>query len=216
VSPAKNNPPHSGKITDIKSVKRDTERVAIFFEDVYIGSLSVSRLSSLNLTVGQELTEEELEGLLEETEITKATLSSLKLLSYRARSEKEIRDRLKLKGFTERIITRVIDKLYGWDYLNDRDFARSWVKHRTTGKKPYGSKYIRYELRQKGIDEELINEVLSKIDETKLCEKAGNEVLKRLMKKYKDIELRERIYQHLIRRGFPPNIVIEIIEKLQI
>lgn len=206
--------PASGIITDLKPVMRNPSRVSIFVEEIYIGTISTSRLNDLNLTVGSELSETDLEILLEETEITKATLSSLNLLSYRARSEDEIRSRLKRKGFSSPVVDRVIEKLNSWDYLDDKEFARSWVKHRTKRKSPYGSKYIRYELNMKGVDKEIIDEVLEDVDDHTLCDKSAKVAHKRYEKKYEGIKLREHLYAHLVRRGFPSPVVVDVIEEI--
>jgi regulatory protein len=202
------------KITDIKPVQKDPSRVAIFVDDLYIGSLNVSRLYELRLEIGLNINEEQLNNLLEETEITKATLSSLNLLSYRSRSEDEIRKRLEFKGFSRDIINKVIKKLYNWEYLDDFKFANSWVKHRTERKKPYGSRYIRYELIKKGVSKETIDRVLKDIDEQELCLKAGKEALRRYKKKYEGQKLKEHLYGHLVRRGFPITIILDVLDSL--
>ena len=75
-------------------------------------------------------------------------------LGVRNRSEKEIRDYLAKKHASEDIIDRIISKLYSFNYLNDEAFARGWVRSRAHSR-PKGKIALHYELRQKGISDEL-------------------------------------------------------------
>ena len=137
------------------------------------------------------------------------------LLKFRARSEKEIRDRLKQKGFPSEIIAQVIEYLYRLKYLNNREFAIAWVNSRLV--KPLGLGRITLELRQKGISNEIIAETLDNIRgkyreyDTVL---ALAKVKLNKMKGIEDAKARRRIYTFLAHRGFNLDTINEVMDNL--
>lgn len=85
-------------------------------------------------------------------------------LGIRARSEKEIRDYLIKKKASDEIIEKMISLLYEQKFLNDEEFARSWVRSRARSR-PKGKRLLQIELAQKGIAKDVIEQVLSEDQE---------------------------------------------------
>src|SRR3990170_1905376 len=84
---------------------------------------------------------------------------SLKYLSYRDRSVKEVYDYLLRKNFVEDTINSVLKKLIDLKFLNDEEFARQWIESRQKHKGK--SKFVlKQELRMKGIDSGMIDHTL--------------------------------------------------------
>ncbi|MCL4353865.1 RecX family transcriptional regulator [Patescibacteria group bacterium] len=79
----------------------------------------------------------------------------LHFLSFRPRSEKEIKDYLNKKKVEPSIVEKVINNLKEHRFINDIEFASWWIDQRTRVK-PRAWKIIQYELKQKGINEEII------------------------------------------------------------
>ncbi|MFZ5800326.1 MAG: regulatory protein RecX [Candidatus Omnitrophota bacterium] len=145
-----------------------------------------------------------------------AKQAAYKLLKCRDRSEKEICQRLKLKGFSQEVIRQAVEHLYKLNYLDDRRFAKAWVASRLN--KPLGIRRIVLELKQKGIGQDLINEVLAEISPTYDEHSAAWDLLKAKFKNLKmndDDQLRRRIFSFLIRRGFSLSTATQIIEELK-
>lgn len=146
----------------------------------------------------------------------KAKDCAYRLLSYRPRSVKEISERLKKKGFTSSTIKKTIKYLSEINYLNDEDFAKTWVRTRLQ-LKPVGLALLRYQLRQKGVASETIEkafaECASQYDE---CEAAGELALSR-RRRYRGLRCRQkvkrRLYQYLHRRGFAQDAILEAIRQ---
>lgn len=84
----------------------------------------------------------------------------LHFLSFRPRSEKEVRDNLLKKKASSEIIEKIVAWLKENRFLNDEDFAKWWVEQRARFK-PRGIRIIKLELRQKGISQEIIDNVIS-------------------------------------------------------
>src|SRR3989344_6604171 len=80
---------------------------------------------------------------------------ALKFLSYRPRSEKEIRDKLKKKKASEETINKIILRLKENNFINDEEFVRWWIEQRTNFK-PRSLRLIKMELKQKGVSNDLI------------------------------------------------------------
>jgi len=103
---------------------------------------------------------EEMKRWVDEEKFKKARAYALKLLSYRERSRWEVRDRMKKRGYEDRLIEQVLRYLETHNFINDERFAQEWGENHI--KKGYGRKRIYFELRQKGLEADL-NEARRKI-----------------------------------------------------
>jgi regulatory protein len=140
---------------------------------------------------------------------------SYRYLSIRNRSEKEMRDYLIKKNAAAEIIEKIIVSLKEKKFLNDETFARSWVLGRAR-LKPKGTAFIKMELRQKGISQELIEKVLSEIQDEipDELEQAKRLIIKRIeqMRDKPRQEVYAKIGGFLSRRGFSWDIVKKAID----
>jgi regulatory protein len=89
-------------------------------------------------------------------------------LSYRARSEKEIRQNLKKHEYPEDAIEYTLTRLRDNRLANDNEFAQAWVENRSTFR-PRSRRALTMELRQKGLDEETVKQAVSNVDEEALA-----------------------------------------------
>jgi regulatory protein len=115
-------------------------------------------LVGCGLRVGQPITPERLEEITAAETLRRAKESAFQLLSYRDRSEKEITDRLGRRGYEEPVIAAVRDYLRTAGYLDDAGFARRWIADRGSSR---GRRALNYELRQKGVDAEILTEAMA-------------------------------------------------------
>lgn len=137
---------------------------------------------------------------------------ALRFLSFRPRSEKEIRDYFKKKKVEESLISKIINKLKDYNFLNDEEFTKWWIEQRTKFK-PRSLRLIKIELRQKGISDEIIDFVMSNFK----CQISNDkELAKKLVEKklikYKNLPKEvvfRKISQILISKGFSYEIVKE-------
>lgn len=141
---------------------------------------------------------------------------ALKFLSYRPRSEKEVRGNLKKKKASDSTIDLIINKLKEQRFLNDNEFTKWWIEQRTIVK-PTGLRVIKMELKQKGIGRELVDEVISSLEEVPHDEMAmARDLVQRKISKYRDLD-RQKIYQRLggflSRRGFDYDTIKKAIDE---
>jgi regulatory protein len=134
------------------------------------------------------------------------------LLKFRLRSEKELIWRLKRKKFDAATIKKVLEFLKEKDFINDKDFAKSWAESRL--KRVWGLKKIKEELKLKGIAQDTIDNQIAEIKKS-YCEKEiVSEIIEKRTKRLKGIEpekAKRRIYAYLLRRGFSQDVIIEAL-----
>src|SRR5262245_43771008 len=155
--------PTSGTITKITAQERNPNRVNVYLDGEFAFGIGLDAAASQQLDVGLELTKSRVDEIKVADEIGRATESALGLLARRPRSVREIRDRLRQKGYGPATIDRAIEKLEGWNYVDDNEFARYWVENRSTHK-PRGHRLLEQELRQKGVDRELVKEAIAEAE----------------------------------------------------
>lgn len=136
-----------------------------------------------------------------------------RLFSFRDRSEKEIRDFLIRKKAQNP--DEIIEKLKEQGYINDERFARAWLESRRRSRH-LGTKAIKRELVQKGIDREIIEEVTRgeslESSEEQIAEKALEKKTK-IWKNLNQMEFKKKAIQYLMRKGFDYEVAKKTIDK---
>jgi regulatory protein len=206
--------PRAGEITKIAHQQRNPERVSIYIDGEFVFGLPATEVVSRDLRRGQHLTLEDATILAAVDEGSRATDAAVQFIAYRPRSEREVRDRLRKRDYSETAIEIAIEKVTGWGYLDDRDFARLWVDNRVQHR-PRGERLLAQELRQKGIDSDVIATVL---DETDLNEHAAAlELARKRAPRLAslDAQTRERrLSQYLARRGYGWDVIRPVLSQL--
>lgn len=199
-----------GKITAIEIQQRDQERVNIYLDGAF--AFGLNRLDAAHLKKGQILSAEEIALLQAKDTHVKAYEQAVKFLSYRIRSSSEIRDYLRQKKYEESVVEEVLARLQTMNYLNDLEFARTWVRNREEFH-PRGASALRYELRQKGISSDIIEDVLATFDASESAYRAAQKKVRSLRGKNRDT-LRQQVGGFLMRRGYNYDTVKDVLEKL--
>jgi len=148
------------KITALQVQKRNPNRVNIHLDGEY--AFGLARIVAAWLQVGQTLDEEKIAKLQAEDARERTMQQALLFLSYRARSEKEIRQNLSKHEIPEVVIEETLERLRQDGFANDKQFASAWVENRSTFR-PRGRRALALELRQKGINDSTIETVLEGI-----------------------------------------------------
>lgn len=139
-----------------------------------------------------------------DTDLARAQARALRLLTVRGRSEEELRRRLRQAGFEEDVVHEAVDWCRRLGYVHDGRFADDWVEYRQLHS-PSGSLRLRSELREKGVEDGIIDDVLSRRQppekERQLCLEAARGRMKRLARYDREARKR-RLVGFLQRRGF--------------
>lgn len=150
----------------------------------------------------------------EDPTLEKAKQKAFRLLSVRGRSKKELRSKLKEKGFEEPVVEKVIARLLELKYLDDEFFAREFTRNLAVNRL-YGNRKIEVSLLEKGIDRELIEQSIAQVREEINEKEAISRLIEKKIKDKKIIELDEkekrRLAQNLMGRGFPAGLIFEVL-----
>lgn len=140
----------------------------------------------------------------------------LRYISKRERCEKEIRDyinNISVPIPTKEKIEEIITRLKSLDFLNEDRYAKAFI-HDSFHLKNKGIGRIAHELKNKGINEEIIDKYLNNIDKEDIKEKAEDLARKRyvFIKNLPVLTIKRRLYGQLVRRGFSPEIAMSTID----
>lgn len=212
------------KISSVETQKNNPRRFNIFLDGQFAFGADEDLVVDRRLVVGKEISAEDLQKLLEEAEVGKLMERLYGLLGRRARSEGEIKTYLKQLSFkrkikgdldiSELVIDQLINKLRQKGLVNDLEFAKSWVESR--GKKK-GVIALKSELFQKGIDREIIDEVIGLWQGGNSPDQSAKKLLEKRMERWKNLsklEIKQKGTQFLLSRGFEYDVAKEVLENV--
>ena len=139
-----------------------------------------------------------------------------RLLSYRDRSEKELTDKLKWKGFSAEIIQQTINHLSEKGFINDTALALS-LRRIAEDARLLGNRGVRIFLHRRGIPEELIRDVFTGDDPDEII-RANKVVSKKLkaIENYSDEEIKKKMWRFLVRKGYSFDTINKILRQFKI
>ncbi len=209
------------KITSITTQKRDNNRVNISVDGKYRFSLDVYQLIDLGIKVGRDYDGSELIALEQESQLGKVYGRALEYCLMRPHSAREVQDYLYKKtrpkrgktgeikpGVSSEITKRVFGRLVEKGYIDDIKFAKYWIENHSF-KKGVSFRKLNSELRSKGVDGAIINQVLSETERND-----GEEIMKIITKKRSHYLDDQKLIVYLARLGFDYDKIKQAIEKL--
>ncbi|MHB0856624.1 MAG: RecX family transcriptional regulator [Anaerolineae bacterium] len=197
-------------MTALRVQQRRRGRINVFLDGEY--AFSLQEILGVTLHVGQELDAQQVASLLQRDADEQAYERALNYLSYRPRSEMEIRRYLARKTVAEESAEKVIGRLRRAGLLNDSEFARFWVESRENSR-PRGVWGLRTELRGKGVSDEVIEHATCDVDEEVGALAAASRYARRLERL--DAEtFRRRLFAFLQRQGFGYQVCKETTDRL--
>jgi regulatory protein len=198
------------KITAIEVQKKSSNRVNIHLDGEF--AFGLARIVAAWLRVGQELSDEKIEQLIAEDARERAYQQSMLLLSYRARSEAEIRQNLHKHEIPDTVIEQTLERLRQEGLANDNQFAQAWVENRTTFR-PRSRRLMAMELRQKGLEDEAIQSAIETVDDNA----SAYEAAKKRAARFKGLEwndFRRKLSEFLGRRGFSYSVIAPVVTRI--
>ena len=130
------------------------------------------------------------------------------LISLKDRTKKEVRLKLEEKFWNKNAVLKAIEKLEEFGYLNDLNYAISYIESKT-----YGKNRISYNLFQKGIDRSTVEKAYLALDEEKeeniddvklkkLIDKNSRKINSSNSRDEKKLKEEQKLIQYLARQGF--------------
>jgi regulatory protein len=188
-----------GTITALRSNDRK-KQTDVFIDGLFSFAIATELAITNRLEVDRQLSVGQIKEL-KEADLQHSCLdAALHFLSYRPRSEKEVRQRLRRRGFNGKIIDEVILKLRERRLIDDAAFSEYWRNNRLSFS-PRSVRQIKLELRQKGVATETADDAVKDLDDDNSVYEAGLKKARRLSGLDYD-DFRRRLYDYLRRRGF--------------
>lgn len=200
-------------ITAIEPQVKHPDRVSVFVDGEWAIGVHAEVAAAAGLRVGQQITVAALQELARSEELRRARESALHLLGYRARSRAELQRALLHKGYDPELVQEALEALGRSGLIDDAEFSRSWVRART-GSRPLGPNRIAAELRQKGVEREMIAEALEAVDpdrELDLALAVGRRKIEQLRGEDAPTA-RRKLASALMRRGFGWEVSARVLD----
>ena len=200
----------AGTITALRFQKRNKNRVNVYLDGQF--AFGLAAIEAARLRVGQTLSDDDIVRLQTQDEVERAYERALNFLSYRPRSEAEVRRNLRKKTVDDEAVEVVVERLTRAGLLDDREFARYWVENRLQFN-PRGARALRHELREKGVSASIIAETLADFDDEVVARKVAEAGARRLAHLGPG-DFRRRLGGYLARRGFSYAVTKPLIEEM--
>ena len=197
-------------ITRMEHQIRNKNRVSVFINDAFAFSTPLLRASALK--IGQKLPPSEIAELKAEYDTYSAYAIASRYLASAPRSRREIARHLERKKIEPHVIDLTLQKLEEHALINDASFTRLFVENRER-MSPRSKAALRYELRRKGVEEEVIEQMTAPANDLDLALKAIQGRIRRF-RGLKEDEFREKGLSFLARRGFSYEVAAEALEKM--
>lgn len=201
------------KITS-REKTRDGRMIKVFLDNQYAFSIPAGVYMADQLYEMDELSEEQVAHIKQTVLVQNARERAVSLLMARDRSRHEIKTRLKKLGFDEDIAERVVEDLEAIGYIDDSRFVLKYASDRVRSK-ALSRKALRYELEQKGIDRDLIDDVLKEFEQDE--EEIAFRAVKKKFGKYdlRDKSIEDKAIRFLMHRGFSYETAGSVLRRLQ-
>ncbi len=196
-------------ITALVFQNKAADRVAVFVDGEF--AFALAAILAAPLRIGQVMEEQEIDALRAADAQERAWEMALKFLSFRPRSEVEVRRYLAGKGM-DAAADPVIERLHRLGYLDDRAFAQAWVASRSA-LRPKGPRALQYELRSKGVAADVIADALADV----AADEAAYAAVGQRAARWRMLEpgiFRQKVHAFLARRGFDYEIIQKTVDRL--
>lgn len=202
----------AGTITALVAQKRNKNRVNVYLDGEFAFGLAL--IEAIKLHKGQVLDDDEVARLKALDEIEVAHEQALRFLSYRPRSAEEIRRNLsdRKRQYHSVTVEAVIERLERAGLVDDRAFARFWIENREQFA-PRSARALRYELRQKGVPDEVIRAEIEGVDEEEAAFRAAQSKARRYTRADEQT-FRSKLGGYLTRRGFSYDTIRQVLDRL--
>ncbi len=199
-------------ITRLVASKGRPKKVKVYLDGKYAFSLEAAVALEARLHTRQELSQPKIDRLEHENRLKRALAAAGRLLSFRPRSERELKLKLTQKGFDAATVAASLKYLKEHGLVDDAAFARYWAENRTTFS-PRSQRLVQLELRQKGVTAEVAEEMSGEVDDEAAAYAAGAKRASRLdISDYE--EFRRRLGEYLRRRGFGYDVINRSVKRL--
>jgi len=191
----------------IKNSKLKVPKSDIYIDGVFCCAVLEDIVYKCGLFENKEIDEQTLKEVLTENERVLCFNKALGYVAKKICSKFELEKKLEKIGFSKCAVENAVCKLIEYNYINDSEYVNSFVNfNKNTGKLK-----IKYELKKKGIKDNLIADALLKIEnQDDIC----LETAKKYIGKRPDYK-KQSLYQYLLSKGFEYDTVLSALNKIE-
>ncbi len=196
-------------VTKVEVQARNKNKANIYLNEEFYAGASIETIYKLGIKKGLEVDEKKLEELLTEEEKHKALTKAVDYVSKFIKTEKQIKDYLVKKGFSEGAVNEAVFKLKEYKLIDDEMFVKSFTESK---KNSSGKIKIKSMLLQKGIDKNLASSVDDYVEnEQEVCDRLA---IKFMKNKEFNMQNKQKLYRNLLQNGFSYDNVSYSVNKL--
>lgn len=202
------------------SLQKNKQVVNIFIDDRFTASLDLVSVKKLGLKTGIDISGYDLMEIIKKSAYEKLTSFAFRFLSYRPRSQREVHSYLmrkikagKIKNVEEKTVNKLINKLNKKNLIDDYKFANWWIEQRQKFR-PKGKFILKKELLMKGVDKEIIDELLISVDDVSAAQKVLKKKLKTISKEKDKKRAKQKLIGFLARRGFTWPTIKTVVDEI--
>ncbi len=198
------------KITKLEIQKNNKDKFNLYIDDEFYAGIYIDACFKYGLSVGKELSKEELDEIIFDSNKTIALTKTANYVNTALKTEKQVREYIAKKGFDKDVSKYVIEKLKEYNFINDEYFAKSYIN---TYRSKFGEYKLKANLLEKGVSKEIIENLLNGIE-------TDDEILYNISVKY--LKGKERTQENFVKltrflasRGFSFDDINSIVERLK-
>ncbi len=199
------------KITDVAVQQKNKNRVSVYADGEYCFSLDGADALRLGVKVGAEISQKDLETYNLESNLSKAKEKAFDIVTRKAVTEKELREKLRDKGYDKTICDIVINTMQEYNYINDSDYCERFLEYSVS--KGWGRSKIKFELKRRGVEDDLISAALDDF-----CDNPVERIYDILSVKFAGVDLsdfkqKQRVVRFFASRGFDFDSISSALSK---
>lgn len=210
--------PGARTVTKLSVQRKDKSRASVFLDGEFAFGIHQDLILKHGLHEGRSLSMDEQREIVQDDATFRAKAKAMRYVARRARTEEEVRRKLREKDHEEPAIEAAVARLQELSYLDDAAYAREYVRSRFRSK-GYGPVRLRQELRRRGIGRLLIEDAMVLLGDAEVLEAARAHARKRWPRLAQREDDRHRRHQklsgYLRRRGFSYDVIHRVIDEVE-
>lgn len=204
-----------GIITKVEVQKKNKNRVNVFIDEEYKFACDEELVYRYKLTKGQKVDIKEIEEIAEEDNFIKGKNYAFRIIEKSYKAKSQVVDKLKGRGYDDKVINRIMSLLEEYNLIDDKVYVKAYIKDNLSKQ---GKMKLLYNLKSKGIKEDIIISELQNISDNSLEEAAFLVAEKKylLLKKRETdtFKIKQKLSSFLLSRGYEYEIIKRVTRRL--
>ena len=198
------------EITSIEPQVKDKNRCNVYVDGVFYCGIKLEVAIKYHLKAGMHIEKSQLDEIQLETEKSQAVDKAMTHLSATMKTERQMRDFLAKKGYTQAVCDYVIERLQYYNFIDDYAYCRAYV-NTVHGK---GRRAIEADLLKRKANRDAISAVLDEFEEN---DDEACEILQKYLrgKEVNKVNLLKG-YKYLLSKGFSYDTAQSAMEKFNV